>query len=1047
MSIIDFAINKTRAIMVALALIFIAGTYAYIDIPKESDPDINIPIIYVSMSQVGISPEDAERLLIRPMEQELSSIENVKEMTATGFLGGANVVLEFIAGFDADLALQDVREAVDKAKSELPDDANEPRVSEVNFSLFPILVVTLYGEVPERSLLKIARDLQDRVETIPEVLEANIGGDRDELVEIIVDKERIESYGLSADELIPAFSRSNRLVAAGNLDTGYGRFSIKVPGLFETVEDIRSMPVRVDGDSVITLRDIAEIRKTFRDRESYARLNGAPALALEIVKRSGENIIDTIEKVKAVVVEEQQYWPENVQVNFSQDRSQDIRQMLSDLQNNVLSAILLVMIVILAALGSRSAFLVGISIPGSFLAGILILYSIGLTVNVVVLFALILSVGLLVDGAIVVTELADRKMMEGLHKREAYALASKRMAWPIIASTATTLAAFLPLLFWPGIVGEFMKYMPITLIAVLLSSLAMALVFMPVLGGFFGKPGAGADPKVMKALAASEEGNVREIRGFTGWYVRILDKALSHAGKILIAALACLILAQVAYGKFGKGVIFFPDIEPESISFLVHARGNFSIDEQDNLVREVENKLLNIVGFDAIYTRTGLEQGQNQNIGADVIGMIQIDLSDWEIRPTADALIAEVKRRTDTIAGIIVEARKLQGGPQEGKPINLQFSSRQTALLEPAIAHVRRGMEENIVGLVDVEDTRPLPGIEWEMTIDRAQAAKFGADISSAGNAVRLVTNGLEAAEYRPDDSDEEVDIVIRYPEEQRSLDTLDEIKIETPAGSVPLSNFTDRQAQQKITQIDRADQIRIMTIRADVASGENVAQKISEIQSWLETNPVNPAVKITFKGENEDQQESQEFLMRAFAIALFLMALILVTQFNSFYSALLILSAVIMSTIGVMLGLLITGQAFGVVMSGVGVIALAGIVVNNNIVLIDTYDSIKHRTSSDDKEAILRTGAQRLRPVFLTTVTTVLGLLPMVLQINIDFITRTVSIGAPSTQWWVSLSTAIVFGLIFATFLTLIVTPCALMWRVHASRKIQSLFNKNQDA
>ena len=457
-TIIDAAVDHYRTVLSLLVLTLIAGIVAFITIPKESDPDVNIPIIYVSMSHDGISPEDAERLLVRPMEQELRSIEGIKEMRSTAQEGHASVLMEFDAGFDADQAMIDVREKVDLVKPELPDDTDEPTVNEVNVSLFPVVTVTLAGDVPERTLLKLARDLQDDLEGLPGVLAADIAGDREELLEVLIDPARLEAYDLSYDQLLSAVARNNQLVAAGALDTGSGRFSVKVPGLFETPEDVLELPVKVLGEGVVTVRDITTVRSTFKDATTYARINGRPGVALEVKKRIGENVIETIEDVRRTVDARAASWPAGLEVAFMQDQSTQINNMLTDLQNNILSAVLLVMIVVVAALGLRTAGLVGLAIPASFLFGILVLDSFAFTVNIVVLFALILSVGMLVDGAIVVTEYADRKMAEGLHRRDAYALAAKRMAWPIIASTATTLAAFMPLVFWPGVVGEFMKY-------------------------------------------------------------------------------------------------------------------------------------------------------------------------------------------------------------------------------------------------------------------------------------------------------------------------------------------------------------------------------------------------------------------------------------------------------------------------------------------------------------------------------------------------------------------------------------------------------------
>lgn len=1027
---IEAALGHARTVLMVLALILITGTVSYNNIPKESDPDINIPIIYVVATHDGISPEDSERLILRPLEQELRTIEGIKEMRSSGYEGGGSVTMEFEAGFDADKALDDVREKVDLAKSDLPDETDDPTVHEVNFSLFPVLVVTIAGQVPERTLVKTARDLQDAIESIPTVLEAEIAGDRDEMVEIVIDPAKVEMYGLTPAAAIGAVGGSNKLVAAGSQDTGLGRFAIKVPGLYETVYDIMSQPLKVEGDSVVTLGDIAEVRRTFKDPVSFARVNGKPAVALEVSKRTGENIIETIERVREVVATEQAAWPpalrDNLQVSYSQDRSNQIRTMLLDLQNNVLSAILLVMVVVVAALGMRTAGLVGMAIPGSFLAGILVLSAMDMTLNIVVLFSLILAVGMLVDGAVVVTEYADRKMIEGLHRRKAYGLAAQRMAWPITASTATTLAAFLPLLFWPGVVGEFMKFMPITLIATLSASLLMALIFVPTLGALFGKASQ-AVPELSE-IAPDKDTDLSKLHGITGTYIKTLEVALRHPGKVLLASFSLLILVQVTYANFGKGVEFFPEIEPENAIVQVRARGNLSVWEQKDILEQVEARILPMTEFKTVYTRIGKPEQSEE--AEDIIGTVSLEFTDWSERRPANVILAEIKEKAADIPGIEVDARKQEEGPPTGKPINLQLSSRYTDLLPTTIATIRAHLEE-MDGLLNLEDSRPLPGIDWELDVDRSQAAKFGADIGLVGNFVQMTTAGLKLGEYRPDDTDDEVEIRARFPKDDRTINKLQDIRVNSDAGSVPISNFVTRTAEQRTGSVKRVDGFRVMSIKADVQAGVNVDAKLNEIKAWLKTQDIDPRVKIAFKGEDEEQRKAQEFLSNAFGVALFIMAIILVTQFNSFYSAFLILSAVIMSTIGVFIGLMITGQPFGIVMGGVGVIALAGIVVNNNIVLIDTFDRLKHETGTIF-EAIVLTGAQRMRPVLLTTVTTMLGLVPMVLQLNIDFFTREITAGAPSTQWWVQLATAIFFGLGFATVLTLVVTPCALMVRAN---------------
>ncbi|MCF3629700.1 efflux RND transporter permease subunit [Thalassospiraceae bacterium LMO-SO8] len=1038
-ALIDAALGHARTVLLTLVLILVAGTVAYVEIPKEADPDINIPIIYVSITHEGISPEDAERLLIRPMEKEMRGIDGVKKMTAKGYEGGANVTLEFEAGFNADQALTDVREKVDLAKPELPDDTDEPSVNEVNFSLFPVIAVTLSGDVPERLLLKLARDLRDKIEAVSAVLSAQIAGDREELLEILIDPIKLESYNLSPVDTVQLVEASNKLVAAGAQDTGQGRFSLKVPGLFETLTDIVSMPVAFKGDAVVTFGDIGEVRRGFKDPEGFARIHGERAIVLEVVKRTGENIIDTIEAVRQVVAQEQAGWPEEVRravtVDFIQDKSIQIRTMLLDLQNNVTSAILLVMVVVVAALGLRSAGLVGLAIPGSFLTAILVLSAMGLTVNIVVLFSLILAVGMLVDGAIVVTEYADRKMTEGAPPKLAYGLAAKRMAWPITASTATTLAAFLPLLFWPGVVGEFMKFLPITLLMTLAASLLMALIFVPTLGAVFGRAGGTGDAETAKRLAAVSEdednegtGSLEGVGGLTGMYLMVLRGALSHPVKVLAGSVLLLIVVQVGYAKFGHGVEFFPDVEPELAQLQVRARGNLSAWEQDKLMREVEDRILDMREFKSIYTRTGKNQ-QSQE-AEDIIGTITLEFAEWTTRRTADEILNDVEKRTHDLAGIHVDRRKQEKGPPVGKPVNVELTSRLPELLPAAVQKVLEGINA-IGGLINVEDGRQLPGIDWEVQVDRAQAAKFGANVQLIGRMVQTVTTGINVGEYRPDDSDDEIDIRVRYPAEFRTLEQLYAIKVNTANGPVPIRNFVTITPKPKIGTLSRSDGKRVLAVKADVAPGVQAAEKLAALKVWIAQANLDPNIGVDFKGEDEEQAKAEAFLSKAFSAALFIMAIILVTQFNSFYSAFLILSAVIMSTIGVFIGLMVTAQPFGIVMTGIGVIALAGIVVNNNIVLIDTFDRLA-KTATDMKEAILRTGAQRLRPVLLTSVTTVLGLMPMVLGMNIDFVNHAVTVGAPSTQWWRSLATAIVFGLAFATVLTLIVTPAALMVRAN---------------
>jgi multidrug efflux pump len=1012
-AIIDAAFNRSRVVLLILAFLLIAGSISWINIPKESAPDVAVPIVYVSLNHEGISPDDAERLLVRPMEKELQSVEGLKEMKSTASEGHASLILTFYAGHDIKRALDDVREKVDTAKSELPDDTDEPIVQEVNFALFPIITVALSGPVPERALIQIARNLKDQFESIPTVLKADIGGDRERLMEIIVDPVVLETYGVRFDQVIDLIYNNNKLVAAGAVDTGSGRMVIKVPGVVEGLEDVTSLPIKVDGDTVVTLGDVALVRSTFKDPQGFARVGGQPSLTLEISKRIGANIIETIEAVQAIVEEERVRWPDTIQVAYLQDQSKQIKTMLSDLTNNVLTAIMLVMIIIVAALGLRSAILVGIAIPGAFLTGILVISALGYTLNMVVLFSLILVVGMLVDGAIVISELAARNRADGMKLRESFMAASKRMSWPVTASTMTTLAVFLPLLFWPGMVGQFMKYLPITVIICLSASLAMALIFIPVLGGNLGG-------ETRPNVSPHDAGKAAQL------YRTILARLLKRPAMVLAVAVAALIGTYIIYGTFGRGVEFFPDVEPEFAQVQLHARGDLSIHEKDALLREVEKRILDMRELKSISSRS-FNSVSGTDRAEDVVGVIMLEFIDWEQRRKANEILEEMKQRTSDIAGVVLEFTKAEHGPSQGKPIQIQVSARDQDRLLAAATKIKQIMNK-IPGLVGIEDSLPQPGIEWRLKIDREQAARYGADVTTLGQSVQMLTGGIKVTDYRPDDTDDEVDIRVRFPVSERNLERLNHLTISTSRGQIPIGNFVTIVPEHKTGTVTRVDGQRVVIIKSDVEEGLLVDDLVTNIKNMLLKEEPDPFISVTFKGEDEDQREAAVFLMTAFGIAIFLMTVILVTQFNSLYQALLVLSAIVFSTAGVLIGLMVTYQPFGIVMVGLGIIALAGIVVNNNIVLIDTYNRIRQDEGLSPVEAALETGSLRLRPVFLTAITTVLGLMPMVLSLNINLIERHVAYGAPSTQWWTQLSSAIAGGLTFATVLTLVLTPCMLV-------------------
>lgn len=1006
-TLIEAALNRTRTTLLLLAFLLLAGSVAYQAIPKESNPDVTIPMIYVSLVLEGVSPEDAERLLIRPMEQELRAIEGVEKMTAQASEGYASITLEFDAGFDPQRALADVREKVDIARASLPEEAEEPRVMEVNVALFPILSIGLSGPLSFAELMGAARELQEAIEGIPQVLEVEIAGEREPLLEIVVDPLVLHSYGIDFDTLFNLISRNNRLVTAGSLDNGAGRLTIKVPGVIENLEDVLAMPVKVDGDRVVTFGDVATIQRTFKDPTGYARINGQPALVLDISKRAGANIIATADAVKALLAQAEPRLPEALDVRIIMDQSTDVEGMLDELLNNVLASVVLVLIVILATMGLRSALLIGLTIPGAFLTGILLIWAIGYTLNIVVLFALILVAGMLVDGAIVVGEQADRNLADGLPAHDAWAGAATRMAWPVISSTATTLVVFLPLLFWPGVVGEFMKYLPATVILCLLASLAMALIFLPTLGNLFSRGQPRGDPGV------SRGGRL---------YRRTLASLLRHPGLALTGALLMMALIYVGYARFNHGVEFFPSVEPDNVQVLVRARGDLSVEEKDAVVRRVEAKLRGMSEVETLYARSFAIP--SEQLGSDVIGQLTFQLIDWHQRRPASEILADMAERTDDIPGIRLEFRGQEQGPTSGKPIQLELSARDPAVIDQAVEQLRTAMQR-LGGFRAIEDNRSLPGIEWRLVVDREAAARFGADVATIGSAVQLVTHGLQIATYRPRDANDEVDIRVRLPGVWRSLDQLERLTIHTDRGQVPIGQFVSLEPAPKVGVLHRVDGRRAITLQADVAPGYQVDERLDALGEALASLP--EGVHVTFAGEQQDQAETSQFLITAFGVAIFLMAIILVTQFNSLYQTALVLSAIVFSTAGVLLGLLLNGQPFGIVMVGMGIIALGGIVVNNNIVLIDTYNQLRDE-GMDAFEAALESGGRRLRPVLLTAITTILGLMPMVLGVNIDLLAPSLGWGAPSTQWWTQLSSAIAGGLGFATGLTLLLTPCMLL-------------------
>ena len=1027
---IEAAINRHRTVIMLFSLMLITGSVTLYFIPKESSPDVTIPYVYVSVTHDGISPEDADTLLYEPLETQLQGLEGMKEMTSTATFGHLSIQLEFYSNVNVDDALEDVRNKVNDAKGELPQDTNEPIVREINVALFPVMVVTVSGDVDEYLLYRSADELKKRIESLPGVLEVDVRGKREQVAELIIDPAKMDNYGLSLAEVGNLLRNNSLLVATEDINNEAGRFSVKIPGRVNDIDGLLRLPVKTIGDQVVLFQDVAVGRLSYKDASSGARVNGKPAVTLEIKKRIGANIIDTLDYVRMILDAAEDKLPEGIELGFIQDESKQIRTMLNDLFNSVLVATLLVFLLILGSLGVRSSMLVGLAIPGAFIMGIMAINGMGDTLNMVVLFALILSVGMLVDNAIVVVEYADRRLAEGASPKTAYTEGATRMAWPIIASTATTLAVFLPLLFWPGVMGGFMKYLPLTLLFTLSGSLVMALIVIPAIGKVMGKAGH-HDQQALDVITAAEQGQFDKLTGFSAGYVKVLRSALLNPAKTCLLVLAFVVGSFVVYGNLGHGTEFFPEVDVDVAMVDVRARGNLSFAEREVLVQQVEAEIFDMKEVDALYTSVFVRapQGAMESTPADLIGRVQLELLDWESRRTADEILSEIEQRTAHLPGIIIETRKKEGGPAGGPPIQLQLSGRSEQDILTTLEEVLPELMAD-ADLKDIRDDRPLDGVEWRLDIDREEAVRYGASVAEIGSMIRMITGGQIITQFQPDYADEELDILLRYPENKRTIDLFTDINIKTSKGLVPISRFVKRVPINRTGDIVRVDGKRRYLITANLVDGVNVNEKIAEYSKIFdERDWQSRGVDYKFRGDFEQQMETGVFLMSAFSIAIFMMVTLLVTQFNSFYQAGLIMSAIVLSVAGVLMGLLIRGEPFGVVMSGVGVISLAGIVVNNNIVLIDTYNQLR-LTGLTAFDAAIRTGAIRMRPVLLTAVTTIVGLIPMVMQWNIDLINRELSAGAPSSQWWTQLSTAIAGGLAFATVLTLILTPAMLVWR-----------------
>jgi len=1012
MLITDLAIrNRTTVAVLVLIIVLIGGT-SYMSLPREAFPDIPVPHILVNTSYEGVAPEDMETSVTMKIEKELKGIRGVKEMRSSSAEGLSMIDVEFTPDIPTDVALQRVRDRVDMAKSELPEDAQDPIIKEINFAEMPIILVSISGDVSPVQLKLIADNLQDSLETVPGVLKVEVLGALEREVRLEFDPDRLASYNLFLPEVLSLVAGENVNISAGGLATEGTKFNVRIPAEFDTVEEVDRLILAVREGKPVYLSDVAQVRDGFKDRMSFSRLNGAANVTLSIQKRVGANVVHISDHVKAIIKEARLRIPGAVKFDITFDMSKMIRNMVADLENNILSALILVTAVLLLFLGGRPSMIVALIIPLSMLITFFLIQLLGFTLNMVVLFSLVLVLGMLVDNAIVVVENIFRHLQLGYSRMEAAILGAREVAWPITTSTFTTVCAFLPLMFWPGIMGDFMKYLPITLSLGLLASLFVGLVISPVFCSVWARP-----------LVKKGETDHWFVRA----YRRFQHVGLENPGLTLFLAMCLLFGMVVLYGKIGKGTEFFPDADPERAIIDVRAPQGTNINETDRIARQIEQRLQPFKTHLAhVITNVGAS-GAGANImasaGGPHLANITLLFHDFTVRPRPSAeVITEIRSALAGIAGAELKIQKEEGGPAAGAPVTVHVVGEDFKTLARFSEQAYRIVAEvpNIVNLrSDLEATRP----ELAFTVDRRVAMLLGVNTATVGNFLKMAVFGTKVGTYRQ--FNDEYDITVRLPLAQRvNIDDIYRLKIPNASGeAVPLSSLGRFDYRGGLGTINRVDQKRMITLTADV-EGRLSSEVRADVQADLARELDLPmGYEIRYAGEQEEEDESRVFLGKAFGIAVLLVTLILVIQFNSLMVPFIIMTTVILSLIGALTGLLICDLPFGIIMTGIGVISLAGVVVNNAIVLL-AYTGQLQRQGMDLIHAAAEAGVTRLRPVLLTAATTIIGLIPMAIGVSYDFHTLTLATKSESSQWWANMAVVVIFGLGFATILTLIVVP-----------------------
>ncbi len=1009
----NYAIKFRVAVCVFMVVFVLAGVNSYMTLPREGMPDITISYVFITAIYEGTAPEEMEKLVTIPMERQLNDLENVKEIRTTSSDSVTFVSIEFLAGQDIDMALQKAKDKVDLARPDLPDDLDEPVVQAMNFSSdIPILVFALSGDTTLPRLTNLAEDLKEEIELLSGVKQAEISGAREREVRVELDPRRLASYGISVELVMHRIAGENKTMSAGNLEIAGDKFQVRVPGEYKLGAELASLAILEHEGGTVYLRDIATITDTHKDLSSISRLNGKPSVSVSVKKRSGENTVRLIDSIKASMANVPV--PPDVVLTTVMDESEYVKMMIEELENNVATGFILVVVVLFVFMGIRNSLFVAVAIPFSMLIAFTLMGFMGFSLNMIVLFSLVLAVGMLVDNAIVIVENIFRNRTQGMTRHEAARRGAGEVAWPVITSTLTTCAAFSPLLFWPGMMGQFMGFMPRTLIVTLAASLFVAVVINPAICSLF----IGGTRR--------ESNHEQKSHPFVHAYERFLTSALRHRIPVVLLGIAFLVLTIAIYGRFGKGVELFPDVAPRSAVVEIKFPQGTSIERTDGVLRDIEKLLPKHADIEFFLTTVGAGGGGGfLGSGAGThLGNIHVEFLDYGDREgDSTALVDAIRDEIGEIAGAEVKVDKMEEGPPTGAPISIELAGDDFETLSEVSARIVRRIK-TVPGLVDLQDDyeEALPELRFE--VDRERAAAVGIDTATIGLFLRTAIYGVEASKLRIDE--EEFDITLRFPLAARSSTSLlDEVYVPIPSGtSVPLSSLGDVVYAGGRGTISRKDQKRVITITGS-NQGRGVDKILADVQKRLADVELPAGYAITYAGDNQEMEESGAFLSRAFMVALGLIIVILVIQFNSALLPIIIVFSVVLSLIGVMWGLLICGMRFGVIMTGVGVISLAGIVVNNAIVLLDCVRQ-RREEGADKNEAVVAAGRMRLRPVLLTAITTILGLIPMAVGYSLEFHEWPPRIiaGAESSQWWAPMAVAVIFGLGVSTVLTLVLVP-----------------------